>query len=105
MRSRVATACARLRGWRSSGSKTAVARCTWAVAAAMALRSVSGSARGRASSESPAQTESKPARSAALAMSIRMVTSPSAHSTVSCNGSNSPIRGVAMAMVYRLAGW
>ncbi len=91
MRSRVASECAREIGFRSNGSRTAVPSETRVVAPATPARRVMGSPRGRARSESPAHTESKPASSACRAASIRKARSPSAHSRASRDGSRSPV--------------
>ncbi len=56
--SSVATSCARRKGLRSAGSSTAVPSSTFFVRPATAASSVIGSWRGRASRESPTQTES-----------------------------------------------
>jgi class 3 adenylate cyclase len=68
MRSSVPTTRARTTGGRSAGRSTAVPRRTRRVRAATAASRVSGSCRGRAVSESPIHTESKPAASARSAM-------------------------------------
>ena len=61
--------CARRTGLRSAGSRTAVPISTRCTRLATAASNVNGSWRGRARSESPAQTESKPRRSARSANS------------------------------------
>src|SRR5438874_1098767 len=68
-RSSVPTTCASTTGWRSAGSNTAVPSLTRRVRAATAASSVRGSWRGRAMSESPIHTASKPARSPRSAIS------------------------------------
>ncbi len=104
IRSRVASECARERGLRRSGSRTAVPSETRVVAPATPARRVRGSPRGRASRESPAHTESKPAFSACRAASIRKARSLSAHSRASRDGSRSPVSCGCISVVRRYLG-
>jgi hypothetical protein len=65
----VAACAAASSGWRSGAINAAVPNATRSVTAAAAERVDNGSARVRASSESPTHTESNPAASAAMANS------------------------------------
>ena len=91
IRSRVAALCASSTGLRNGASSTAVPSSTRRVRAATAASRVNGSKRGRASSESPAQTESNPAASARSAKSSMGVTAKSPARIASRVGSSRPI--------------
>jgi hypothetical protein len=98
-RSSVATACAIEIGCRSSGKRTAVPMATRLVAPATAASMVNGSPRGRASSESPTQTESYPEASARRAASMTNARSLSLHSSTSRDGSRRPVAGDCFAVL------
>ena len=101
-RSSVATACAIEMGCRSSGKRTAVPSATFFVAPARAASRVNGSPRGRASSESPTQTESYPEASARRAASMTNERSLSLHRSTSREGRRRPVPGACFAVLFRL---
>jgi len=101
-RSSVATACAIEMGFRSSGKRTAVPSATRFVAPATAASRVSGSPRGRASSESPTQTESYPELSAPRAASMTNARSLCFQRRTSRDGSRRPVPGACFAVLFRL---
>ena len=100
-RSSVATACAIEMGCRSSGKRTAVPSATRFVAPATAASRVNGSPRGRASRESPTQTESYPEFSARRAASMTNARSLSLHRRTSRDGSRRPVPGGCFAVLFR----
>src|SRR5512145_2754293 len=100
-RSSVPTTWASTTGLRSAGSSTPVPSRTRRVRAATAASSVSGSWRGRAVSESPIHTESKPAASARSAMASSGAVSGRPDMIASRVGSRTP-NSTAMAKTHTI---